>query len=544
LPVKMRWITLLCLIALAMTSGCRKDADLLLFNGSIYTVNDHSDIVSALVISGGHVIATGREADLRKEYKARRETDLKGQPVFPGFIDPHCHFYSYGLTLRQADLTGTASTREIAERLVQHASLNPGKWVLGRGWDQNDWQNKKFPHKELLDSLFPDIPVYLVRIDGHAAWVNSKAIALAGINKDTRVEGGEIISDQHGLTGILVDNAMVLVEKLIPAATKDEKIRALLKAQSNCFAVGLTSVGDAGLDRETVELVDSLQKKDSLHMHINAMLNPTKENIDFYIDKGVYKTDRLTVRSIKLYADGALGSRGALLKKPYTDDPSAIGLQVSGTKYLEEICRLAYAKGYQVNIHCIGDSAVSLVLSVYSSILPEHNDLRWRIEHAQVVDPADLERFKKYAVIPSVQTTHATSDMYWAKDRLGPVRVTHAYAYRSLLEQNGWMPNGSDFPVESINPVYGFYAAVARKDLQGMPAGGYYKDQALTREQALRAMTIWAAKASFDEKERGSLEPGKNADFVILDRDIMKVSEDSIPGTRVLETWVSGRAQR
>ena len=523
-----------------MNISCRKDADLLLFNGRIYTVDDQADVAGAMVISEGHVLATGKEADLRKEYKTHREIDLKGQPVFPGFIDPHCHFFSYGLTLRQADLSGTTSTKEIAARLVQHAALNPGKWVLGRGWDQNDWQVKKFPDKALLDSLFPDIPVYLVRIDGHAAWVNSKAIALAGIGKETRVEGGEIISDSHGPTGILVDNAMTLVEKLIPPPTRDEKIQALLKAQSNCFAVGLTSVGDAGLDKEIVELMDSLQKKDSLHMHINAMLNPSKENMDFYINKGIYETDRLTVRSVKLYADGALGSRGALLKKPYTDDPSSQGLQVSETGYLEKICRLAYEKGYQVNIHCIGDSAVSLVLHLYASVLPEHNDLRWRIEHAQVVDPEDIDLFKKYAVIPSVQPTHATSDMYWAENRLGPVRIANAYAYRTLLEQNGWIPDGSDFPVESINPVYGFYAAVSRKDMQGMPAGGYHMEQALSREQALRAMTVWAAKASFGEKERGSLEPGKNADFVILDRDIMTVPEDSIAGARVLETWIGG----
>ena len=449
---------------------------------------------------------------------------------------------NYGLTLRQADLSGTTSTKEIADRLVQHVALNPGNWVLGRGWDQNDWQTKKFPDKELLDSLFPDKPVYLVRIDGHAAWVNSKAMAMAGIAKDTRIEGGEIIVDQHGPTGILIDNAMSLVEKLIPPVTRDEKIQALLKAQSNCFAVGLTSVSDAGIDKEIVQLMDSLQKMDSLRIHINAMLNPSKENIELYIDKGIYETDRLTVRSIKLFADGALGSRGALLKKPYTDDPSNRGLQVSETKYLKDICRLAYDKGYQVNTHCIGDSAVSLVLHIYASILPEQNDRRWRIEHAQVVDPADLELFKQYAVIPSVQTTHATSDMYWAEDRLGPVRILHAYAYRSLLEQNGWMPNGSDFPVESINPVYGFYAAVVRKDLQGMPEGGYHKEQALTREQALKAMTIWAARASFGEKNRGSLEPGKNADFVVLDRDIMTVPEDSIAGARVLETWIRGKS--
>jgi predicted amidohydrolase YtcJ len=421
--------------------------------------------------------------------------------------------------------------------------MNPGNWVLGRGWDQNDWQDKKFPDRNLLDSLFRDKPVYLVRIDGHAAWVNSKALELSGIGKNTRIEGGEIIYDRHGPSGILIDNAMALVEKLIPPVSVDEKIQALLKAQRNCFGVGLTSVSDAGTDKETVLLMDSLQKTDSLCIHINVMLNPSVQNQEYYVDKGIYETERLTVRSIKLFADGALGSRGALLKQPYADDPSTRGLQVSETKYLEDICHLAYDKGYQVNTHCIGDSAVSLVLHLYASILPEKNDRRWRIEHAQVVDPGDLELFKRYAVIPSVQTTHATSDMYWAEERLGPVRIQYAYAYKSLLDQNDWMPNGSDFPVESINPVYGFYAAVVRKDLKGMPEGGYHREQALTREQALKAMTLWAAKASFGEKYRGSLEPGKNADFVVLDRDIMTVPEDSIANARVLETWVGGNKE-
>ncbi len=539
----MGWLRLLLLTALLMTAGCRKDADLLVYNGTIYTVNDPFHVVSAMVILDGKVIATGRESDLRKEFNTRQEFDLKGSPAYPGFIDPHCHFFNYGLTLRQADLSGTTSMNEIAERLVQHAELNPDKWVLGRGWDQNDWQTKEFPDKELLDSLFPGTPVYLVRIDGHAAWVNSAAMAVAGISKDTRIEGGEIVYDKHGPSGILIDNAMALVEKGIPPVTNDDKIRALLMAQKNCFAVGLTSVGDAGLDKEIVELMDSLQNKGSLFMHINAMLNPTRSNIDFYINKGIFETDKLTVRSIKLFADGALGSRGALLKQPYTDEPANRGLQVGETKFLIDICHMAFDKGYQVNTHCIGDSAVSLMLKIYASNLSGHTDLRWRIEHAQVVDPCDLEKFRQYGVIPSVQTTHATSDMYWAESRLGPVRITHAYTYRSLLEQNGWMPNGSDFPVESINPVYGFYAAVARKDLQGMPAEGFQKEQALSREQALRAMTIWAAKASFGENRRGSLEPGKNADFVVLDRDIMKVPEDSIAGARVLETWIAGKSQ-
>jgi len=534
-------LRLTCLLFLVMNAGCqKKNAELLVYNGSIYTLSDDQGIADAMVISSGKIVAVGKEADLRNEFTVAGEHDLLGLPVFPGFIDPHCHFYNYGLTQRQADLNGSASQDEIAARLLEHVKRFPGPWVLGRGWDQNDWQDKRFPDRKMLDDLFPDIPVYLVRVDGHAAWVNSKAMKMAGIYAGMIKKGGQVISDEKGPTGILIDNAMSIVEKLIPAPGRDEEKHALSRAEALCFSVGLTSVGDAGLGKENVILLDSMQKQGMLKIRIYAMLNPTTDNITYFISRGKYKTDKLTVRSIKLFADGALGSRGALLKRPYSDDPGNMGIQVSPTGFLENMCKLAYRNGYQVNTHCIGDSAAGMILHLYASIVPEHNDFRWRIEHAQVVDPADLDMFGKYAIIPSVQSTHATSDMYWAEERLGRDRIKSAYAYKSLLAQNGWLANGSDFPVESINPIYGFYAAVVRKDLKGYPAGGYMMQEALDRIQALKAMTIWAAKASFEEMEKGSLEPGKVADFVILDRDIMKVNEDSIPGTRVLETWIAG----
>jgi predicted amidohydrolase YtcJ len=527
---------------MAMNLGCHKEGtDLIVFNGQIYTVNNRCEIAGAMAIRSGRIVATGNEADLRHKYRATEEMDLQGKFVFPGFIDPHCHFYNYGLSLRQADLSGTASPGEITDRLVDHYKKSSSLWVLGRGWDQNDWKDKRFPHKEILDSLFPDIPVYLVRVDGHAAWVNSKALRMAGIQAGMKTEGGEILSDSKGATGILVDNAMSLVEKLIPSPTREEKIQALQKAQANCFAVGLTSVSDAGLDKDIIILLDSMQKQGMLDMRIYAMLNPTPGNIDYFIDHGIYLTDRLSVRSVKLFADGALGSRGALLKKPYADDPANTGLQVTPTRFLTDICQLAYKKGYQVNTHCIGDSAVSMMLHLYAGILPVNNDLRWRIEHSQVVDPQDLFLFRQFAVVPSIQATHATSDMYWAEDRLGPERISFAYAYKSLLEQNGWLANGSDFPVESVNPLYGYYAAVARRDLHGFPRNGFRKQESLSRLQALQAMTIWAAKACFEEKVKGSLEPGKFADFVVLGQDMMKADEDTLPKIKVLETYVGGR---
>jgi predicted amidohydrolase YtcJ len=530
------------IIALVMGMGCNKEnADLLVYNGEIYTVDDVFSKTSAMVIRSGRILATGTTEELRKLFNAAEEKDLMGNAVYPGFIDPHCHFYGYGLTLRQADLVGSQSPQEIIARLKQHRDDLPSPWILGRGWDQNDWENKKFPDKILLDKAFPDLPVYLVRIDGHAAWVNSKALELAGIQSNTRVGGGEVIVDGNGPSGILLDNAMALVEKIIPPASRQDQVQAFLTAERNCFAVGLTTVGDAGLDRDIVMLIDSLHRSGKLSMRIYAMLNPGDDNMAQFISKGVYLTDRLSVRSIKLFADGALGSRGALLIQPYADKPDTRGIQVAGPEYLTRICQVAMDNGYQVNTHCIGDSAVRIILGIYCSLLPEGNDLRWRIEHSQVVHPADFVLYGRHGIIPSIQTTHATSDMYWAGERLGPERILHAYAYKTLLEQNGWLPNGSDFPVESINPLYGFYAAVARKDLKGYPPEGYHMDEALSREQALKAMTVWAARSCFEEKKKGSLEPGKVADFVVLNRDIMKSAENEIPGTAVIMTVVDGK---
>ena len=342
------------------------------------------------------------------------------------------------------------------------------------------------------------------------------------------------------LTGVLIDNAMGLVSKVIPPPAEEEEIQSLLQAQKNCFEVGLTSVFDAGLDKRTIGLIDSLQMTGKLKIRMYAMLSPTEENFKKYMFQGVYQTDKLTVRSVKLYADGALGSRGAKLLKPYTDDPGKAGLLVSDPEWLKEICQKAFDNGYQVNTHCIGDSANRLMLTIYGSLLKGKNDSRWRIEHAQVVAPPDFDLFGKFNIIPSIQTTHATSDMYWAKDRLGQERVKGAYAYHQLLEENGWLPNGSDFPVEDINPLYGFYAGVARKDLSGYPEEGFQMENALTREEALKAMTIWAAKSGFEENRSGSLERGKFADFVVMKEDLMHCDIDQVPKIKILKTFVQG----
>ncbi|MDD2550867.1 MAG: amidohydrolase, partial [Bacteroidales bacterium] len=401
------------------------------------------------------------------------------------------------------------------------------------------WDVKEFPTQDLLDKAFPDNPVLLTRIDGHAAIANSRALELANFSADTTINGGEIVTINGVPTGVLIDNAIGLVSSLVPAATKDDKVRALSRAQENCFAVGLTSVSDAGTCLSDALLFDELQQEGSLAMRINVMLNPSQENYDHFLSKGVYTTENLTVRTVKLFADGALGSRGALLLEPYSDDPDTRGLQLDSRDKLRNVCQQASEAGYQVATHCIGDAAARLMIDIYEEFLEPGNDLRWRIEHAQTIHPTDLPRFGELAIVPSIQTTHATSDMKWAAHRLGQ-RIKYAYTYQDLLKQNGWLPNGSDFPIEHINPLYGFYAGVVRKNLEGYPSKGFQMENALFREQALRAMTIWAAKAAFEENLKGSLEPGKMADFVVLEDDIMTVPADDLARLNVKETYIGG----
>jgi hypothetical protein len=535
-------IAILLLTASLALFSCenKEPADLIVKNARIYTVDSSLRVTEAFAVRDGRFAAVGSLEGITRKYSSRNIVDCGGRTVYPGFYDAHCHFAGYSDNLRRADLRGTKSFEEVCTRLAAHQEANPTSWILGRGWDQNDWPEKKYPDRSVLDQHFPDKPVYLIRIDGHAAMVNSVALKMAGINEKTKVAGGEIVRENGRVTGVLIDNAMDIVSSLIPPATKNERIRSLNQAQENCFAVGLTTVADAGLGNSMVRLMDSLQKAGTLKMRIYAMLSPDPDNFRDYVDKGIYKTDRLNIRSVKLYADGALGSRGALMLEPYSDDPGKTGLQVSETDYLRNICQRCYDAGFQVETHCIGDAANRLMLNIYRDILKGPNDRRWRIEHAQIIHPDDFKLFGDYDIVPSIQATHATSDMYWAADRVGPERVKGAYAFRHLMEQNGWIPNGSDFPVEEINPLYGFFAAFARMDHSGHPPGGWQMENALTREDGLKAMTIWAAKSCFEDHERGSIEPGKMADFVVLEDDIMTADPLSIPNIKVLQTWIGG----
>ena len=533
-------LPLLVLLFVSCNSAKKTHADLLVKNARVYTVDGNFTIAEAFVVNNGKIIAVGSSDDLSAAYDAHTVVDAGNKPVFPGFIDAHTHFYQYGQTLQQVNLVGLQSWQRVVDSVIVFSKNNPESWLVGNGWDQNRWAKKQFPDKAKLDSAFPERPVLLERIDGHAMIVNQAALNIAGIKPGQTIAGGEIETIKGKLTGVLTDNAMKLVERKIPPADDDQIDTCLLDAQTNCFAAGLTTVDECGLDYGMVDKIKVLQNQRKLKMRMYVMLSDKPENYAYAFRTGIIKTPLLNVRAFKLYADGALGSRGACLLKPYSDRKNWHGLMLSDTKHFEDIAKQIAAKGFQMCTHAIGDSANRVILKVYASVLKGKNDKRWRIEHAQVLAPADIKMFGKYSIVPSVQPTHATSDMRWAQQRLGQKRIQTAYAYKQLLEQNGWLPLGTDFPVESINPLYTFYAAVSRKDLQGWPSYGFQMRNALSRKQALMGMTMWAARANFEEQEKGSIEPGKYADFVILDKDIMKIGLKDIPGVKVLNTYVNG----
>jgi len=536
----MRKLALLLAISILMACSSRKQIDLLVYNAQIYTVDSLFSQAEAMAIKDGKIVAIGNKADLNKEFEATDSLDAKGKSIYPGFIDGHAHFLAYGQGLQTVDLVGTKSWAEIVEKVENFAAQNPEGWILGRGWDQNDWADKRFPSNEQLNQLFPDRPVLLTRVDGHAAMANQNALEMAGIKPGQILTGGEIGVSNGKLNGLLIDNAVDLVASKIPDPSKEQLNKALLAAQQNCFAAGLTTVVDCGLDHPMVKVIDELQQQNELKMRLFVMLSDKKANYDYLFKNGAFKTERLNVSSFKVYADGALGSRGACLLKHYSDQPGNSGFLLSKKEHFEEVAQKIADKGFQMCTHAIGDSANREILNIYAKVLKGKNDRRWRIEHAQVLDPADFKLFGAHSVVPSVQPTHATSDMYWAGERLGAERLKGAYAYQDLLKQNGWLVLGTDFPVENIDPMLTFYAATIRKDSKGWPEKGFQTENALTREQALRGMTIWAAKGNFEEKEKGSLEVGKFADFIILDQDIIKAAPADLLKTKVLSTYVNG----
>jgi predicted amidohydrolase YtcJ len=531
------------LLAVMIFNSCHhmKRADKIFYNGKIYSVDNNFTMVDAFAILNGRIREIGMKEDILSDYESMEKIDLKGATVFPGFIDAHCHFYGYSTDLLKCDLYGSGSFDDVTNKLIEYAKTNKFSWILGRGWDQNDWENKSWPVKEKLDSLFPNTPVFLMRIDGHAALCNNKALAIAGVTPVMKVEGGEIILANGKMTGLLIDNAVELVKNKIPPFTDALIEKALLQGQKNCFAAGLTTLDDAGLGKDSIFTLLNLQKQGKLKMRIYAMISDDPKSLNYFAKHGPFRNERMNVNAIKVYADGALGSRGACLKKEYSDQKNHFGYMLCSKNHLEHIAEEAMNNGFQLCTHAIGDSANKVVLEVYSNHLSTENHRRWRIEHCQVMEPKDRKKLNDYSIIPSVQPTHATSDMYWAQERLGKDRMPYAYAYEDLREaSDGMIAFGTDFPVEDISPINTFYAAVARKDLKGYPKEGFQIENKIKRKEAMKAMTVYAAYANFEEEEKGSLEEGKVADFVILDRDLMKIDEKDIPKTKVLATYVNG----
>lgn len=532
----------LSLSILSLIASCAykdREADLVVRNARIVTLDSVEHVYQAMAVKDGRILELGPEQQILNRYRAKETYDAAGRTVYPGFIDGHCHFLGYGLNKQKVDLGGVRSPEEMIDRVVAHANAHPEKkWIIGRGWDQNLWPVKAYPDHAKLNELFPDRPVLLQRIDGHAALVNEAAIRAAGLDVTKPIAGGQLLMKDGRFTGMLVDHAVDVFQTIFDEADKATKRQALLDAQADCFAAGLTMVCDAGLDAGTIELIRKMQEEGALKMRVYAMVADRPEDMAHF-EEGPVLTDRLFVRAVKAYADGALGSRGALLLRPYDDAPGN-GLQLATREHFVSTARWCKAHGFQMATHCIGDSADRLLLGVYGEVLGGSNDLRWRIEHAQCLAPEDVALFGRWNVIPSVQPTHATSDMLWAIDRLGAERLVNAYAYQRLLKQNGLIALGTDFPVEGIDPLATFYAAVVRKNKDGLPSEGFQMGDALTRDQTLRGMTIWNAIATFTENDLGTLEVGKRADFVVLDRDLLTTDEAGLLKARVKATFVNG----
>ena len=525
------------LLTLALTS-CQKKIDLIVHNATVYTMGNNIGIASSFAVDDGKFIAVGGE-ELLNRFKANKVLDLKELPVYPGFIDSHCHFLSLGLSLQKVNLTGTRSFEEVIGRVKDFAKNKKLKAIVGRGWDQNDWEEKTFPNKTILDELFPEIPVALRRIDGHALLVNQKALDLAGIDVNTKIKGGSIIKENGKLTGILVDAPMRLISNILPKPSMTEKIKALKDAEKISFENGLTTVSIAGLNKDDIYLIDSLQKSDELSIRVYAMISNNEDNIAHFLLNGPITTDKLTVRSFKIYADGALGSRGAALKSDYSDLKKHRGSFITPKDSLENLAYKLATTSFQMNTHAIGDDANKSVLEAYNKALVFSDDPRWRIEHAQIVDTSDIKLFNR-KIIPSVQPTHAISDMYWAEDRLGKKRLNGAYAYKLLLEKSGRIALGTDFPVENVSPVKTFFSAVFREDDNLFPEDGYLPSNKLSKLEALKGMTIWGAYSNFEEAQKGSIEVGKVADFVILDRDLFVEPKKRILNAKIVATILNG----
>lgn len=553
-------LILACLVSLfGCSSGRQPPADLVLLGGNVLTMDSARLSAAAVAIRADRIVGVGTDAEMQEWVGGRTQViELKGLTVIPGMIDAHTHFVGIGARKLQVDAAGTTSKEDIV-RLVaaEVARSNPGEWIQGRGWDQNNWPDKKFPTVQDLDAAAPENPVFLRRVDGHAAWVNSRALAIAGISRNTPdPPGGQIIRDASGEpTGTLVDNAFRLVSQHVAPLTREQKKQAVRLSIQECLAAGLTGVHEAGGSREEIELYEEMMRAGEFDLRIyefirwpadEQKLPHSYESLDYYLEKGPQvglHDNRLTIRGIKMSIDGALGSRGAAFLEPYDDDPGNSGvLRLTEAEVYETILRGLKA-GFQTAVHAIGDRANRMALDAMERALKETQaaDARLRIEHAQVLDPADVPRFAALGVIPSMQPTHCTTDMHWIAERIGPERTRYAYGWRSLLDSGVRIPGGSDAPVEPVQPLPGIYAAVTRQDRSGRPEGGWHPEQRVSVLEALRMFTIDAAYSVFEEGIKGSIAPGKLADLAVLTQDITRVPPPQILATEVTMTILGGR---
>lgn len=549
-----------------------RTADTLYFNANVYAMDAAGTRAEAIAVKGERILGIGTTEELQKRFTVKESVDLEGKTILPGFIDAHAHLLSLGFSRMTLDLVGTSSEVQVAAMVQEQVNRSsPGQWIRGRGWDQNLWPSKRFPTYEVLDRVSGDHPVYLERIDGHAAWVNVRAMELAGITDKTEdPPGGKIIRDARGNpTGVFIDAAMGLVTRSMPPASEKELEQALTIAMKECLQYGITSVHDMGAGLAEIQLYQRMIDRGEFPFRVVVAIDGPGETWEHFLSNGPihdYGGGRLSVRAIKMYIDGALGSRGAALVEPYSDDPTNRGLTLTTEDDLKKVVDQALSGGFQVCTHAIGDRGNTIVLDAYESALKANKggDHRLRLEHVQVLFPGDIPRFRQLGVIPSMQPTHCTSDMFWAEARLGPSRVRWAYAWQSILATGVIIAGGSDFPVENPNPLLGLYAAITRQDQRGVPAnaeevkkyfqlskegiqeptafeGGWYGTEKMTREQAVRAFTSWAAFAGFQEKSVGSLEEGKLADFIVLSDDVLTINPQEILTAVVERTVLAGK---